>query len=519
MKRWASGDDSRKDAAVRERFESALRVGATGTWHWDLRSGTVEWDAALEELFGIAPGSFEGTFEGYAKRIHPQERHMVLGALERALRCGDPDYSLEHRIILPGGDDRWVHVAARVARDEHGAATEMVGVVVDASHRRRAEAEMASLMSAADGAQRALDSAQRRLALLSRVGERLTTPLGLEVALHQIADLLVEVLADWCVIDIIDRGQVHRAAVAHRDLGQSQIADVLRQQVLTPPEQLHLQRESVYVPDLCANQLDDVLTGAAHRRLLEVLSRPSSYLALPLVADDQHLGTMTLVTTDGWYLDADDVQLASEIARRCAAVADKAVLTAALARAIRALEDMKGPDSAFRQPTLGRRDDEAARIAAVHRYDVLDTPGDGSFDRITALAARLFDVPIAIVSIVDIDRIWFTSHHGLDAEQVDRSPGLCASAILGTEPWVVTNAAVDPRTMANPLVAAEMGLRFYAGAPLVTHDGFNLGTLCVIDRQPRSVTQEELATLTDLAAVVMDELEIRRAARQTVLTR
>ena len=161
-------------------------------------------------------------------------------------------------------------------------------------------------------------------------------------------------------------------------------------------------------------------------------------------------------------------------------------------------------------------DDEEGRLAAIRRYDILDTPPDGTFDRITALAARLFGVPIAIVSIVDSDRIWFKSHHGLDVDQIDREPGLCASAILHDGPWLVEDAAVDPRTLANPLVAGDFGLRFYAGVPLRTGDGYSLGTLCVIDRERREATEAELATLADLAAVVVDELELRLSARRTV---
>jgi len=160
--------------------------------------------------------------------------------------------------------------------------------------------------------------------------------------------------------------------------------------------------------------------------------------------------------------------------------------------------------------------DEADRLAAVRRYDVLDTPPDGAFERITALAARLFDVPISIVSIVDTDRIWFKSHHGLDVDEIGREPGLCASAILHSEPHLVTDAAIDPRTLVNPLVASEFGLRFYAGVPLTTHDGYNLGTLCVIDRHPRATTAAELETLSDLASLVMDELELRLSARRSV---
>lgn len=151
-------------------------------------------------------------------------------------------------------------------------------------------------------------------------------------------------------------------------------------------------------------------------------------------------------------------------------------------------------------------------MAAVRRYDILDTPPDGAFDRIAALAARLLNVPIAIVSVVDTDRIWFKSHHGLDVSEIGRDPGLCSSAILGSQPWLVTDAEHDPRTLSNPLVAGDFGLRFYAGAPLTTHDGHNLGTLCAIDLIPRPISEHETAILTDLAALVMDELELRLSA-------
>src|ERR1700738_4468378 len=140
-------------------------------------------------------------------------------------------------------------------------------------------------------------------------------------------------------------------------------------------------------------------------------------------------------------------------------------------------------------------DEEAKRLAVVRRYDILDTPPDGSFDRITAIAARLFSVPISIISLVDHDRIWFKSHHGLNVPQIDRGPGLCASAILQDAPWILNDAKNDPRSLANPLVAGDFGLRFYVGVPLRTNDGFNLGTLCVIDKEPRPVDQKRLDDL------------------------
>jgi two-component sensor histidine kinase len=159
-------------------------------------------------------------------------------------------------------------------------------------------------------------------------------------------------------------------------------------------------------------------------------------------------------------------------------------------------------------------EDEPQRMAAVKRYDILDTPPDGSFDRITAIAARRFNVPISIISIVDNDRIWFKSHHGVPVGQIAREPGLCASAILSTEPHILTDAKVDPRSLANPLVAGDFGLRFYAGVPLRTSDGYNLGTLCIIDKEARTIDQGQIDDLTDLASVVMDQMELRLSARR-----
>lgn len=160
-------------------------------------------------------------------------------------------------------------------------------------------------------------------------------------------------------------------------------------------------------------------------------------------------------------------------------------------------------------------ENEAARMAAVRRYAILDTPPEGTFDRIARLAAQLFDTPISIVSIVDHDRIWFKSSHGLPGvSQLAREPGLCSSAIEGREPYVVESALEDPRTRENSLVTGAFGLRFYVGVPLATSDGCNLGTLCVVDAVPRGADPEKIDMLLFLAKIVVDELELRLSARK-----
>lgn len=152
-------------------------------------------------------------------------------------------------------------------------------------------------------------------------------------------------------------------------------------------------------------------------------------------------------------------------------------------------------------------------MAAVRRYEILDSPPDGAFDRVAALAARLLGTPVASVTIVDQDRIWFKAIHGLKGTtETGRDPGLCASAVCSDDTLVIPDTLADSAASGNPLVTGPLGVRFYAAAPIVTADGYRLGTVNVLDTRPRMITQADTATLADLAAVVMDELELRLAA-------
>ncbi len=175
-----------------------------------------------------------------------------------------------------------------------------------------------------------------------------------------------------------------------------------------------------------------------------------------------------------------------------------------------------GDEAETARPAPGD-DAETGRLAALRRYEVLGASPDGTFDQIAKLAATVFDAPIATVSVVDTDRVWFAATHGLDGmEQVGVEPGLCASAVLADGPYVVKDAAADPRTLDHPLVRGELGLRFYAAAPIVTAEGHRLGTVNVIDRRPREVTAAQTAVLTGLAALVARHLDLRLATIHAV---
>lgn len=166
-----------------------------------------------------------------------------------------------------------------------------------------------------------------------------------------------------------------------------------------------------------------------------------------------------------------------------------------------------------------RPENDSERVEALHRYNILDTPPEAAFDRITKLAAHLFGVSIAIVSLVDEDRAWFKSCHGFSLPEVPREDSLCNVAILYNEILVVPDTRKDDRFACNPFALAEPGLRFYAGAPLITQDGYNLGTLCLLDLKPHEdLSEEQRTTLIDLAAMVLDEMELRLAAQKIART-
>ena len=161
---------------------------------------------------------------------------------------------------------------------------------------------------------------------------------------------------------------------------------------------------------------------------------------------------------------------------------------------------------------------EAARIALLRRLNILDTPPDERFDRLTRLARRIFDVPISTVSLVDSERQWFKSCNGLSADETSRDISFCGHTILEDDLLVIEDARADPRFFDNPMVTSDLGIRFYAGYPLTLAGGVRVGALCIFDTKPRTLDATDRDSLRDLGHIAERELEVLQLAATDDLT-
>lgn len=155
------------------------------------------------------------------------------------------------------------------------------------------------------------------------------------------------------------------------------------------------------------------------------------------------------------------------------------------------------------------------RLKTLYAYRILDTPPEEVFNKIANLAVHIFHTPVALISFVDRDRVWFKANIGMEAyPEVPRPDSLCSLAVLQPEPLIISDTLRDPYALTSPFVAREKGVRFYAAVPLKAFDGQLTGTLCVIDWQERSFSESDTAVLQDLASLVVNELDMRLRARR-----
>jgi GAF domain-containing protein len=157
---------------------------------------------------------------------------------------------------------------------------------------------------------------------------------------------------------------------------------------------------------------------------------------------------------------------------------------------------------------------EAGRLEALRAYHILDTAPEHAYDDVTQIAAFICGAPIALMTCVDTNRLWFKSRVGLDVPEIPREQAFCAYTILNAEPMEVEDTTKDARFATNPTVTNAPNIRFYAGAPLVTPDGHAVGSLCVLDQHPRRLNREQRLSLEKLARIIVTHMEFRRVSRE-----
>ena len=351
------GDTPKATALHAARLELAFSAAGMGTWMWDVKANTVDWDAPMEAVFGLAPGTFPGTYEAYQSMLHPEDRAAAGDAVAEAVRTKG-EHHIEHRILRADGEIRWMTGSGRVILDDDGEIIAMVGVGIDITDRKQAEA---------------------RVDFLARAGELLGSSLHLPTTLEQVARLAIEELADWCSVDLLDGDEVTLVAVAHSDPAKVEYARALRERL---PVDLYAQNGLGYVlatgrPEIRPD-IDEVFIRGELAKYPHLLPEDveqfvdlglRAAMTLPLVTNNgKILGALTLVSAESLrrYNDAD-LELAMELARRAAVAVDNASLYRAAAHASATLQRSLLPPSLPSLPFA----DVAAYYAPAGNHDLI----------------------------------------------------------------------------------------------------------------------------------------------------
>ncbi len=316
----------------RERLELALDAGQMGTWEWDASSDTLTMSDTLQHVLGLPAGSFDGSLEDFAARLHPDDRREVLERLLNAFRRRS-GHHVQYRIVRSDGIVRWVEAKGRVLYDDAGNAVGMAGVAMDISARKAAEEERARLLERERAARSEIEASQRRFAFLAEASAALSSSLNYSKTLAEVARLAVGRLADCCVVHgTFEPGGIRLLAAAHADPAKDEALERLeRRYELDPAAAEGVARALREGTAQLYPQVHDALLrrvagdDAQLRRLRKLGLR--SVMVVPLIARGRTLGTITLATAEsGRHYDRRDLALAEELARRTALAVDNARL-------------------------------------------------------------------------------------------------------------------------------------------------------------------------------------------------
>ncbi|HYO12620.1 MAG TPA: GAF domain-containing protein, partial [Thermoanaerobaculia bacterium] len=315
------------EAALREseeRLRIALQAGRMGTWDWDILAGRLRWSEGLERIFGFPPGGFGGTLDEFLGAIHSEDREAVMARITADLE-GRRDHHAEFRILRPDGSLRWIEGRGQILLDESGRPVRMVGVSMDVTERKRIE---------------------EALRLLAEANSVLAVSLDPEEVFQGVARLMVPVLADFCFVDVIERGTMRRVAAVHADPGREELMREAQSFAPDPETQKDhpviraIRSGEIQLMEMTRSAYQSLARSSEHRVLLERLG-PSSILSAPLVARGKTRGAITLVRSEfGRRHRPWDVELARELARRVTLAVDNLYLYHTTRQTVRARDQV-----------------------------------------------------------------------------------------------------------------------------------------------------------------------------------
>jgi PAS domain S-box-containing protein len=327
-RRWAEQALRRSE----QRLRLALAGGGLGIWEWDRATGVVRWDAQMDALFGIEPGTFDGTYGGYLAMTHPDDRERVATVLESF--AIDEDHDVEHRVVWPDGSVHWIQGRGHVTTGPDGEVTGLIGVAADITARREADAERTRLLESEAAARRRAEALQARTELLSEVTARLTETLDLDERLELLSRLTVPRFADACGIHLLDEeaGAVPvLRQFLHVDPAKAdEVEELVRRYPLSPGAATGAgaairEARTFAVHDVTETALRGMARSEEHLARLRKLEIRSA-ISVPLTGRGGPLGAVTFLTTGERTFGETDVDLAEAIARRAGVAIENAQL-------------------------------------------------------------------------------------------------------------------------------------------------------------------------------------------------
>lgn len=344
-----------------ELFALALEAGGVGTWSWDRRSGVVVWDATCERIHGLEPGAFGGTTQAWLERLHPDDRESSLDRLQTALD-GDAAGPVVYRTVGADGEVRWIEGRGRAVRDTHREVAGVLGVCQDVTERERY---------------------RQRSEFVAETGRLLGSSLQTGETLIGLTELAVPRLADWCVIDLVEHGQLWPTAVSHTDPDRIQLLRRLGHAYgysrEYAPARTVATGEIEHLPEITDELVQHIADDEEHLALLRELA-PRSLVAVPLRARGRIIGALTLAYAEsGRRHTDDDVGLATDLAEHAAIALDNAALYEERSQLVKALQDALAPGRLPELPGVelaARYDPAGPEEVGGDFYDVIAT-GDG----------------------------------------------------------------------------------------------------------------------------------------------